>query len=186
MAEWSDEELLDALRLGDDTAVEITRTRFYPMIYKLVMQQRGTDQDVEDIFHDMLEVILIQRRDNTFKLYSSLSTYIYAICKNLWSKQQRKKRYESRYIAMAGEMTSQQLQQSIHDAAEEKHRRALYEKHFAALDPRCRKLLTLMLESKSLEELAHDMGYTSQHYVKKLKHVCREKLRKSIQQDPEL
>jgi RNA polymerase sigma factor (sigma-70 family) len=186
MTEWSDEDLLVALRRGDDTAVQIAYDRYYPMIFKLVLQQNGTEQDAEDLFHDMLEVILIQRSENTPKLYSSLSTYLYAICKNQWHKNLRKRRYESKYIAMVGERDGQKLHQPLHDLIDENHRKEIYERHLAALDPRCRKLLELMMEHLPLDELTLKMGYTSTNYVKKLKHQCREKLRKSIQQDPEL
>jgi len=186
MTIWSDEDLLAALRRGDDRAVQIAYDRYYPMIFKMVLQYKGTEQDAEDLFQDMLVVILIQRSENTPKLYSSLSTYLYAICKNLWQNVLRKKDNESKYISTVGERESKRFHQPLHDLIDENHRKDIYERHLAALDPKCRKLLTMMMEQLPLEELTEKMGFTSTNYVKKLKHICRERMRKSIQQDPEL
>lgn len=53
------------------------------------------------------------------------------------------------------------------------------------LGDQCREILTLFLQKVPHAEIARRMGHNSENYSKKLKHICKERLIKNIQNDPD-
>jgi RNA polymerase sigma factor (sigma-70 family) len=185
MTTWQEErELLEALQRGEESAYKLAYEKYFPMICKLVLENQGTKQDAQDLFQDVMETLLIQAVDESFELISSLSTYLFSIGKNKWLNQLRRKGPESRYNNIAAERELQKFHNPIQDEIDASHRNTLVERHMSALDPTCKMLFKLMQQNLTLAEIANEMN-TTEGYVKKLKHKCKEKLRKGIQEDPD-
>ncbi len=176
-------ELLDALRRGDESAFKLAYDKYFPMICKFVLQNQGAKQDAEDLFQDVMEALLLQTVNESFTLESSLSTYLFSIGRNQWLNKLRRKDPENRYHEFAAERDLQLFHNPIHDDIDEAHRSIILERNIATLNPTCQKLFALMQQNLTLKELAKELN-TTEGYVKKLKHTCKEKLRKSIQDDP--
>ena len=60
----------------------------------------------------------------------------------------------------------------------------LFQEHFKKLSFNCQKILELFLAKIPLKEIASILGLKSEFYVKKRKHICKEKLVESIKKDP--
>ena len=58
--------------------------RYFKATESYVLKNNGSKDDAKDIFQEVMLVLLVKLNDPDFKLTSSLSTYIYAISKNLW------------------------------------------------------------------------------------------------------
>jgi RNA polymerase sigma factor (sigma-70 family) len=84
--------------LSDDSGLAEKGWRYiyrthYPMIHTFILRNSGTGDDAIDIFQDALLVLNRNLKNGSFREQSSIKTYLYGICKNLWLKEiQRKKR----------------------------------------------------------------------------------------------
>lgn len=87
----SGKSLLDALlskkTTKRDQAWEYVYKTYYPMVRELIQKNSGTDEDATDIFQDGLLVLHRNISNGSFREESSIKTYLYSICKNLWLKE---------------------------------------------------------------------------------------------------
>ena len=75
------------LRQGDrDVLVELYKEN-EAMVYKYIKDQKGREEDAEDLLQEALIVLWKNARKPEFTLEAKPSTYIYAVVKNLWLKQ---------------------------------------------------------------------------------------------------
>lgn len=82
-----DTSLLNKLRSRDARVRNTTWTRIYDDNYsmaKSLMQRLGTDPDnFSDIYHDAFDVLIINIETGKFRWRARISTYLYAVCKNI-------------------------------------------------------------------------------------------------------
>jgi len=62
----------------------------YIRIKKFVRKYRGSEENAVDVFHDGLLILSKNIREGIFKGESSISTYLFSICKNIWFRQIKK------------------------------------------------------------------------------------------------
>lgn len=67
------------------------------MVKEYVQKNGGTKQDAIDTFQDGLAILFYNLNTGKFREESSLNTYLFGICKNLWQKEltQRQKQVVS-------------------------------------------------------------------------------------------
>jgi RNA polymerase sigma factor (sigma-70 family) len=92
----SDKDLCRQLLSGDSGLANkgwryIYRT-YYPLIRKLILRNSGTEDDAIDIFQDSLLIFNKNLKKGIFREESSIKTYLFGICKNLWLKEIQKKK----------------------------------------------------------------------------------------------
>lgn len=183
---YTDMELLDGLRRRKRSCINWLYREFYPVARHYVTQNSGNEQDVEDIFHDVLVVLYNRSVTGSFNLDCSLKTYFMSVCKNLWLQRlERKCRllyqagyevHEDRasYCTDEGELTEEVLE-----------RQRLFHKHLMLLPSECRQLLQLYCLKVPYREIARILNYKDEVYVKTRKYTCKKLLRKRIMNDPE-
>jgi len=86
----SDEEIIDLIRQGDEEVLKVLYRQNYSMVRKYVIENKGTLQDVDDLLQDGIIALWKNVSKREFRLDAKLSTYFFAITKNLWLKQLRK------------------------------------------------------------------------------------------------
>jgi RNA polymerase sigma factor (sigma-70 family) len=64
---------------------------YFPVIQRLIRQNRGSADDSRDIFHEGLAILHNNIHEGRFKQKSAIRTYLYSICRNLWLKELRKR-----------------------------------------------------------------------------------------------
>lgn len=62
------------------------------MVRKLILRNAGTENDAIDIFQDGLLIFSRNLKNGLFRGESSIKTYLFGICKNLWLKEIQKKK----------------------------------------------------------------------------------------------
>ena len=77
-----------------------------------------------------------------------------------------------------------QLPDDLISSLERSAKDQLFYKHFDALGEKCQKILTWFFDKVKLAEIARRLD-TSEGYIKKRKFVCKEKLIRAIQEDPD-
>jgi RNA polymerase sigma factor (sigma-70 family) len=184
MIHYSDEAIIEGLRLRSDYIIKYIYQELFPMILFLVTKNNGSEEDAEDIFQDSLIIVFRKIKANELDLTCSFRTYVYSISRNLWLQKLSKRKQFSRefsdievYITMSDYALSERNQDD-----QEKFR--LYQQHFLTLGEDCQKVLLLFMKKISLKDIATEMGYKTEKYAKTRKYLCKEELKKRIINDP--
>jgi RNA polymerase sigma factor (sigma-70 family) len=94
----SDQELLQHLASNSlatrEKSWELIYQSFYPLIRNMVRQHNGSEEDAVDVFQDGLLVFSRNVKNGAFRGDSSIKTYLFSICKNLWLKTYYKRQRE--------------------------------------------------------------------------------------------
>ncbi len=146
-----------------------------------ILKNSGNSEDVEDVFQDALVILYQKLRAGLFERRSSVRTYFYSICKNLWRNRLRKMR----------ELTMDDCQidfrEGIHESVikeiENSEREHLYRKYFQKLSGENKDLLDHFFDGKSLRDISEIMGYT-ERYTRKKKFEAKRQLITMIEKDP--
>ena len=81
------DKLLSKNNTKKDQAWELLYKTHYPMVKEMILKNSGTVSDATDLFQDGLMVLHRNISNGSFRGESSLKTYLYSICKNLWLKE---------------------------------------------------------------------------------------------------
>jgi RNA polymerase sigma factor (sigma-70 family) len=184
MIHYSDEAILEGLRLRSDYIINFIYKEFFPLIKFLVTENGGAGEDAEDIFQDGIIIIYSKISLNELKLTSSFKTYMYSVCRNLWLQKLNKRKAifdklsdVEEYIDLPKDM----LQEA---SIEETELHRIIQIHFLSLADDCQKLLRLFIKNIPLREIASILGYKTEKYAKTRKYLCKEELKKRIASDP--
>jgi len=174
-----DEELLSGIRDGSDVIIKFIYRKNLPVITSYITSNSGTPSDAEDIFQEALIIIYEKLRDEQLELKSSLATYIYSICKNLWLKVLRRK--SSGFLPLEGDFFVSD--ENLIEAIEQSEKYSLYRKYFQKLDVSCRQVISLFIAGSKTEEVMSITGFSNSH-VRKKRFDCKKKLIELIEKDP--
>jgi RNA polymerase sigma factor (sigma-70 family) len=185
MIHYSDYAIVEGLRLNSDFIIKYVYKEFFPAIRYFIKNNAGIEEDAEDIFQEALIVILSKLKDDDFELNSSFLTYLYSISKNLWLQRLKKKRtIDSNEFDVITFMSDPELGIDFH--LEDQLKRKILLEEFGKLGEDCQKLIIMFLEKVSLRDIADEMGYSSEFYAKTKKYLCKEALRKMVENHPEI
>jgi len=184
MIHYSDEAILEGLRLRSDYIINFTYKEFYPLIKFLVTDNGGQEADAEDIFQDGIVTLYNKIILNQLVLTSSFKTYMYSVCRNLWlQKLNRRKAIFNKlndvehYIDIPKDM----LQDT---SIEETEMQRIIQTHFLSLPEECQRVLRLFIQKKPLQEIAGIMGFKTENYARTRKYLCKQDLKKRVADDP--
>ncbi len=184
MIHYSDEAIVEGLRLRSDYIINFVYREYFPIIKYLVNENSGSDEDAEDIFQDGLIIIYKKITDNQLTLTSSFKTYMYSVCRNLWLQKLNKRKNVLDKISDVEDYIDlpNDIKHEISSQEVELHR--LVQIHFLTLSEDCQKILRLFMKDVSLREIGNIMGFKTEKYAKTRKYMCKEELKKRIADDP--
>lgn len=175
----ADARFLEELRGGAPTAFEALYRRYYRMAEDLVLRLNGNRDDAKDVFQETLFVLVKKLREPGFSLSGKLSTFIYAVTRNIWLKKTGKTALEISLENkdMADFGLPEDAPGSMSEEEEDALIRAMNEK-MQELEEGCRSiLLYVFYQQLSHGEIARRCGYT-EAFVRVKKFRCLEYLRK--------
>jgi len=184
MIHYSDEAIVEGLRLRSDYIINFIYKEFFPLIRFLVTENGGLDEDAEDIFQDGIIILYSKISLNQLILTSSFKTYMYSVCRNLWLQKLNKRK------ALFDKLTDVEdfidlPEETLQEASireTEMHR--IIQIHFLSLPEDCQKVLRLFIKNIPLREIAGIMGFKTENYAKTRKYLCKQDLKKRIADDP--
>ena len=180
MEQYTDEQIIEGISQNDPKVMEYIYDRFSGKVEGFIMGRGGNPEHIKDVFQDALSVIVDKVRNEGLTLTCSFSTYLMAVCKNIWMHDIRKYKVhlveDSRFDVI-------QEEDEVDWSREEKMRDLFYH-HFAQLSEDCQKLLLLHFDKVSLSEIQQIFGYSSEHYTSDRKYRCKQSLYNRIRKDP--
>ena len=176
----SDQDFLEGLRKADNSVLRVLYDRYLPAIVRLVENNSGGRDDALDVFQDALIVLHRKAKTDDFRLTSSLSTFLYAVCRNLWMKKLNKKSFSEVSIKDTGVYKSDE---DLIDDLDKQEKYRLFKSKLNELTGNCKQILEMFLNGVDMKRIAEKLGLASVAYAKKRKFVCKEQLVKLIKND---
>lgn len=180
---YSDKEIIKGIKTGNGKVLKFVYKNHFPAIRNMIVNNSGTNDDAEDIFQDALVITYKNLVYREVVLSSTIKTYVYAICRNLWLQKitkagkNRERNNEMKYETNIIAEEENNMQES--------GKYELYRKHFRLLSEDCRKILTMFLKKIPLKDIAATMNHKSVDYTKTRKYLCKKALKKGIFNDPD-
>jgi RNA polymerase sigma factor (sigma-70 family) len=177
----TDEEIIQALQQGNQTAALKKLYQYYPAVRQLILQNSGSRHDAEDIYQETLIILCRKVKEEDFQLTASLKTFLYSISRLQWMNELRKRKKEMRDNQVSGEkeMDTEKLNGYLQE--EEKFIKA--ESALKKLGEKCQKLLQLFYaQNKSFKEIANELDFSNEKIAKNQKYRCMEKARENYAQ----
>jgi RNA polymerase sigma factor (sigma-70 family) len=181
----TDKEILAGLRKRDNRVLQYIYKNNLTPVTQLVLHNAGSESDAEDIFQEALIVIFKKLRDEPdFELDAAFSTYIYSIARLLWLKHLRHiKKIE---IDPLNRDMEERIEFEEPLPIEDKDLRlAIYQRTLTKIPEDCQKIMQLTAKDLSAAEIARQLGFRSENYVRKRRHFCKEYLVNKIKEDAE-
>ena len=181
MKKYTDQEIIQGLKSSESYAVKYLAKEHLPMIRYFISKNNGNEEDAKDILQDALFIIIEKIYNNDFVLQGTLSTYLFAICKNLWlielDSQKAAKNYELRRL-------SDHTENDFTEAGDSEFYENVFRQCFDAMDDVSQKILKMYWMEISPSEIAEKLGY-SYGYVRKKKSECMKELKSRIMGHPD-
>lgn len=174
--------IVEGIKSQDKDILKKIYLFYFPTIKRLVIDNRGCEQDAKDVFQDGLIIIYRKIMDDKLNLESSFKSYLYSVCRFIWIKQFTTNKENSEKLDNFLEYDE------IPDIEEDEYKKheqyKLYQKHFKRLEKDCQTLMDLFLKKVPLKEIAKRLNIDSNHYIKRKKYKCKEQLVRYIKNDP--
>jgi len=179
----SDEEIIAGLRKRDNPVLLYIYKNTYNPVKQLILNNAGSESDAEDIFQEALIIIFKKlKEEQKFELTSTFSTYIYSISRLLWLKHLRNiKKIE---IDPLNRDHEEKIEFEPPSPVQDKDlRMAIYQRTLLQIPEDCQNILRLTAQDLTSSEIANQLGFRSEGYVRKRRHFCKEFLVNKIKED---
>ena len=173
----NDDLLLKGLASNDKEAIETIYKENFGLIQTYILNNNGTTDDAKDIFQEAMIVLYEKATSGTFELTAQIRTYVYSVCRRLWLKRlQQSQRYNSPVESLE-EIVPVEEELEEHQKKNEAY--LMMDKAMGHIGEPCKSLLeAYYLQSKNMQEIAENFGYTNADNAKNQKYKCLMRLKK--------
>ena len=174
----SDNRLLDRIRAGDEKALTTLYRDNNRAVATFTLRNSGTLEDANDLLQEAVVILWEKVHGGTFEQTAKLSTFIFAIVRNLWLRRlaRRKREVPQDMQADIQAVVSSPLDDLIESENAEAVKNAL-----ERLGNPCRQLLLLYYwQELSMEAIAQQMGFAGADTVKSKKYQCKKALERLL------
>ncbi len=175
------ENYLEGLRGGDEKIIYDIYTNFYPKVRYFILNNKGTPEEAEEVFHNALFQLTIRLKTSNIEIKSTFEGYLFTVCKNLWRKELNNKK---KWVRNDREMTHKGEESIDHGSSIiDQERWELFEEKLKLLSDNCRKLLTLYFSKVSYNEIVQQFSYSSENVAFQRVFKCKKRLADLIKKD---
>jgi len=162
---------------------KLYKDNFYK-ISNFVQINSGTEPDAEDLFQDAMLVLIEKLQHDDFKLTASINTYVYAICKNLWYKKLRDKKFQLSIEVIQNRDFLQSINTTIES---EKSYSEKLKSYMTKITDHCNRLIhDIFFKEKAITQIQKEYGYSNKHNAQNQKHKCIEQIRRIKEQQEKI
>lgn len=180
-------DLLERLRLGDNTAFGYLYQRYFHPAAEFVKANSGSEQEARDVFQEALLVLYRYAQKHDFHLNVEPGGFLHAVVRKLWLNRLRQRKAHPEVAIDATVHFPDSDSNEIELLLREKN---WSDKHLAVknlletLKTECQKLIEYAFYRQiSTAEIAKLLGY-SESFVKVKKHRCLSALREKVNNHP--
>lgn len=175
-----DQFIFEGLKINSNDAYAALYQWYFPSVKNFIVKNSGSSSDADDVFQDTLLVLLKKIQAPDFVLTASLKTYVFAISTNLWLKKLRdtKKNVsvdDSTYVHFLVDYEAAEKEIQTHNSNK-------LVNAFLSISQKCKLLLqAIFYESKPIETITKEFGYTNKHNAQNQKYKCLEQARRGVE-----
>jgi RNA polymerase sigma factor (sigma-70 family) len=174
----SDQQVVSAIRNGNDKALTYLYERNLRMIRKFVLENSGTEPDSAELLQDALVVLWENVRSGKFTLQSKISTYLFSVAKNKWLQELGRKK---RFSVIDEQQINQPDGENQEDNLLKQELIEIVKTYIEQLSPLCRKILLLFYyEDRSMTEISKILGLANENVAKSKKYQCKKDLEQLV------
>lgn len=183
----SDSAIIEALKSGEgarqEYAFRYLYRNYFGLIESLIVSNTGHQEDAADIFHDGLIVLFNRIKKGDFQLKSTIKTYLYSICRNLWLMKLRRGKRET---SLEDQHERMHIQEDHFKTLERNERKDLIVKLLKEINEDCRKILELFYFRKmKMNDIRSVLSMASEQVAKNKKSRCMKAIRVKVQENPQ-
>lgn len=172
---------LDTLKVNE--ASTYLYSQHYNYISKFVRENSGSACDAEDVWQETMLAFrqqLVSQKITAEKLECKLTTYLYAIGRNIWLKTLHKKKRTTSITLEHKSLPSKQKE--VLSVLVDKDRKNLIKSLIDQLDANSKAVLIYFYFQKwSVESIAIQMGYANEQVAKNKLCKARKKLKRLVE-----
>lgn len=167
----SNEEILDGLIHRRSNIIRQIYIDCYPGITKWIVQNSGSENDVDDIFQESMLIIYRKLTSEGIKLKCHFNTYLFSICKHLWYQELRRRDRQINDNDIGNEQADFE-----NEFLNEEKLYKIFMKLVCKLETKARKVLLLASEGKSNSEIREILEFKNNQAVADKKKNSKKKL----------
>jgi len=176
-------QIIEGIQKRDNKILTLIYKELYPVVRYYVMSNGGSQDDSKDVFQESIIIVFKQISQNSFAIKTGFEAYLYGVARLVWLKILRSRATHERNILQIEEPENSYLPSD--SLVEEEIDMRLFRKYFTKLGVECQKVLRLISDGVSYEQIAIEMGYKNEKIIRNKKYKCKEYLIKMIKEDPE-
>lgn len=174
-----DEDLIFELKKGN-TVVLKECYNYLQVVKTHVLKNSGNEEEAHDLFQDGMMIFYHNVINDKFKHTSSINTYLFAICKNLWFQRLRKKKVTLEHTDMS-DLEQLDLEDHVLDEHNDEMLDRIIEMINEMGDP-CKSVLSMYYFRKmSMKNIAIAMKYSNERVAKVRKFKCLKRLKEQLE-----
>ena len=167
----TDQEILDRIKKGDESALDFLYKKNYRMMVNMIIKNNGTEEEAKDIYQEALLAFWQKAASGKLEMTSKISTFIYSICQNLWRKELDRK----------SRLRNEEKDGIVTDSQDVEERAKLLNMCLNELGETCKKILFYFYyDDLSMDDIAEKMGFANADTAKTKKYKCKKELDKLI------
>lgn len=166
---------------AEEEAIRHLYREHYRGLSQFIIHNNGSEQDAEDIFQEVVLAFINAVKQGKFRGESSIKTFLYALNRNLWLNELKRKgraeARESRYNNL-----SEQSSPTVQQALEYNQSTKLLMQVIEELGENCKKILVqFYYENRSMKEIVETLNYENEQVVRNKKSKCMKKMAELLQ-----
>lgn len=176
-----DQKYIDGLAANDSTVIQSIYKKYVPKVVMFIMNNSGDRDHAQDVIQEVLILLFNQAKANSLQLTCPFDAYFFLLCKRKWLNELKKTSNKGVTIIEDAVSINESALELIGQTEEFDEKQQLFDTMFQKLGDKCRELLKLSFEIKSMEEVAEKLNVTY-GYVRKKKSLCVGQLTQWIQE----
>jgi RNA polymerase sigma factor (sigma-70 family) len=184
---YSDQELIEAIQAGGNAcerAMSYIYRKYVDEAVAFLGKRSFDSEEARDVVQDAVISLLASIQEGKFQGNSSLKTFLFAICKNLWLRRLRRMGTEASYQEKQDD-PGVDFKTPEYLAVEEDQRSRMGE-ILSMLKDKCREVLMMWSQKYSMKEICKTLGYSNEQVVRNKKAHCMKELKEKVKQQPEI
>lgn len=181
MKKNKEDEILEGILNHDSSVINRLYEYCFPQVESMVINYGGDSGTAKDIFQDAMLILYRQLCEGNFQLRCKVTTYIYAVSKNLWIQEYKSRRYLQNMTTYQADMVNEPDEQNDYELK----LREIFDRHFSRLSKDCQKILQMFFSGKKMSDIKKAFKYRSMHHTMDRKYRCKASLIRRIMNDPE-
>ncbi|WP_281231076.1 RNA polymerase sigma factor [Flavobacterium gelatinilyticum] len=176
-----DQKYIEGLAANDSAIIKSIYKKFVPKVVTFVMNNSGGRDQAKDVVQEVLILLFNQAKAGSLRLTCPFDAYFFLLCKRKWLNELKKTSNKEVTILEDVLSINESAHELIGQTEEFDEKQQLFDTMFQKLGDKCKELLKLSFEIKSMEEVAEKLNVTY-GYVRKKKSLCVGQLTQWIQE----